>query len=82
MNECSYSRPAELISILCGRNKDVHMPISVINTKIPLAGVLAKQNRMGYALIDVVAKVYSHSFAGIIAEEVRVCQITLNVRIS
>ena len=43
-------------------------------TKNPLAGTLAKQNRVGYALIDVVAKVYSRSFTGIVAERMSFCQ--------
>ncbi len=38
--------------------------------KTPLRGLLAKQNRVGYASIDVVAKVYSHSFTGIIAKRI------------
>ena len=42
-----------------------------------MQGLLAKQNRVGYASIDVVAKVYSHSYAGIIAEGIEKCQVPL-----
>lgn len=39
-----------------------------------MRGPIGKQNRVGYASIDVVAKVYSHSYAGIIAEGALECQ--------
>ena len=35
-----------------------------------LAGFLAKQKRMGHALVDIIVKVYSHSFKAIIARSV------------
>jgi len=35
--------------------------------KPPLRAALAKQNRVGYSSIDIVAELYSHSFQNIIA---------------
>jgi len=35
----------------------------------PLAGALAKQKCMGYALVDIIVKVYSHSSMAIIADK-------------
>jgi hypothetical protein len=35
--------------------------------KTPLRGSLAKQNRVGYTLVDIIVKVYSHPFESIIA---------------
>lgn len=42
-----------------------------MKTKSPLAGVLAKKNRVGFSSIDVVAKENSHPFVTIIADIVR-----------
>ena len=77
MNILKFLSPA---SPWLRRAVEVQYCTSTEKPKSPLRGTLAKQNRMGYALIDVVAKVYSHSFTGIIAEDMHVCQITQNVR--
>ena len=45
-----------------------------IKNQTPVSGGLAKQNCVGYALIDVVAKAYSRSFTGIIAGDRCICQ--------
>jgi hypothetical protein len=39
--------------------------------KPPLRAALAKQNRVGYSSIDIIAELYSHPFESIIAEYLR-----------
>jgi hypothetical protein len=36
--------------------------------KPPVRAVLAKQNRVGYTLVDIIVKVYSHPFESILAD--------------
>jgi hypothetical protein len=41
-------------------------PKATLNKKT-LSGFFAKQNRVGYSLVDIIVKLYSHSFQKIIA---------------
>jgi hypothetical protein len=44
--------------------------------KTPLRGLLAKQNRVGYAWVDIIVQVYSHPFNSHYSKHPSNCQAT------